>query len=286
MKQNHIAILLWIGFFFVSESIFPAEIQFPSGDTFLVEVIEETPVSIKFTYRNIVYLVPRKDLAAYDPQAKGSDVAYRISKFVLVDGSNLQGVIVEENETVFILKSELGFLTIAKEKVAKGPNPAPGVPVIPSRYLSSSSAKFQSRLGASLTGMGSTAGTQALYGIAVYYEPDGIITPWSLKLGFRTEYIMSENTNIFNNFLYWRTFGSLWEWKIFFHLGVGPSFGSYDSEYKKISELNPAIFMEYGSDIYEWESGFIRTSIRNITVLERSGVVFLPGLEVSVGTFL
>lgn len=272
--------------FLYSSAVYSAEIMFPSGDVFLVEVTEESPSHVKFVYKNSVYLVPRHDLASYKPQINGKDVSFRVSKFVLRDGSSLQGVIVEEDEKSYTLRSELGFLSVSKEKIAQGPTPPGGNPDIPGRYLSSNSAKFQSKIGVSLVGMGSNRFSYPLAGFAIYYEPDGIVTPWNLKLGVRTEYATSQSVDLFSNFLYWRTYGSLFEWKTFLNIGMGASFTGYDSRYRNLSGVNPAIFLEYGSDIYELETGFIRASIRNITVIERSGIVFLPGVEISVGTFL
>jgi hypothetical protein len=233
-----------------------------------------------------MYLVPRQDLALYDPKMNGKDVSYRISRFVLKDGSSLQGVIVEENEKSFIIKSELGFLTISRDKVSQGPFPPAGKPEIPARYASSNTVKFQSKIGVSMIGMGSTHFDRGLVGFSFYFEPDGIVTPWNLKLGVRSEYAMSHEVDLFSNFLYIRTYGSLFQLRTFLNFGLGASYASYDSGYRNNSGVNPALFLEYGSDIFEWETGFLRASLRNITVFERTGVVFLPGMEISVGTFL
>jgi hypothetical protein len=272
--------------FFAWGELYPGEILFKNGDAFLVEVTEEFPSHIKFVYKNSVYVVPRQDFVSYDPLVEGKDVSYRISKMVLKDGSSLQGVIVEEDDKVFTMKSELGFLSVSKNKIASGPSPPKGEPELPSKYRSSTNAKFRSKIGLSVMGMGSNRFDGAMIGLGFYYEPDGIVTPWNLKFGIRSEYAASQNVDLFSNFLYLRTYSTLFSYRTFFNIGLGVGYSSYNSPYRNSSGVNPAVFMEYGADLIEWESGFLRASLRNVTVIEREGAVFLPGVEFSVGTYL
>lgn len=97
--------------------LFSAEIVFPSGDAFLVEVVSEDAKVYRVKYKEGLYTIPKSDLDKVDLLKPGRDRSYKYLQFTLKDGSKIKGVLAEENNKEFIIQSELGFVTIDKSRI-------------------------------------------------------------------------------------------------------------------------------------------------------------------------
>ncbi len=103
--------------FATSLPLFSAEIVFPSGDAFLVDVVSEDSRVYKVKYKDTLYTIPKNDLESVDLLKPGKDRSYKYLHFTLKDGSKIRGVLAEESSKEFIIQSELGFMTIEKAKI-------------------------------------------------------------------------------------------------------------------------------------------------------------------------
>jgi hypothetical protein len=65
----------------------------------------------------------------------------------LKDGSKIYGVIAEENNESFTIKTELGFLVIEKSRIAEFPERTKIAPEISSTYLASNVRLPETRIG-------------------------------------------------------------------------------------------------------------------------------------------
>lgn len=174
--------------------IYSFEIVLENGDAFICDLITETDKSYKIFYKDKEYTIPKTEVTSTDSTKKGAHSAFRYAKFTLKDGSKLNGVIAEETNDSYTLKTELGFLVVEKRRIAEFPPKTRTNPEIPSTYLASNVRLPETRIG--FFGSGYVNGkpisdtNPTSGGGGLYVEP--AFLQWKfLRFGFRTEYLQS-----------------------------------------------------------------------------------------------
>ncbi len=104
---------------FLFTSIYPIEVILNNGDIFIADFISENDSSISIKWKNAVYILPKTEVRTIDLKKTGSNKSYRPIEYILLDGSHLKGIFVEQDKDTVTLKSELGFIKIDKTKISK-----------------------------------------------------------------------------------------------------------------------------------------------------------------------
>jgi RHS repeat-associated protein len=133
-------------FIFLSHSIFGLEIVLLDGSGFICDLLNETDKSYKILYKEREYIIPKADTRLVDYNKKGKHSSFRYSTIVLKDGSKIYGVIAEDTINSLTVKTELGFLTFEKSKIAEFPEKTSSVE-ISSAYSASNVKLPETRVG-------------------------------------------------------------------------------------------------------------------------------------------
>jgi hypothetical protein len=109
--------LSFLQIFSVITSIFPAEIILSNGDIFIADIIYEDSQQVKINWKNKVYTLPKKEILKVDATKIGNHKSFRPIDFKLKDGSSVKGIIVQKELNFLVIKSELGFIKVEKNKI-------------------------------------------------------------------------------------------------------------------------------------------------------------------------
>ena len=112
-------ILAFIAGLFFYTPILPVEIILKNGDIFIADFVSENESSTTIKWKNDVYIIPKAEVRTIDLKKAGSNKSYRPIEYILLDGSRMKGIFVEQDKDIITLKSELGFLKIDKTKISK-----------------------------------------------------------------------------------------------------------------------------------------------------------------------
>jgi RHS repeat-associated protein len=133
-------------FIFLSHSIFGLEIVLLDGSGFICDLLNETDKSYKILYKEREYIIPKADTRLVDYNKKGKHSSFKYSTIVMKDGSKIYGVIAEDTINSLTVKTELGFLTFEKSKIAEFPEKTSSVE-ISSAYSASNVKLPETRVG-------------------------------------------------------------------------------------------------------------------------------------------
>ncbi len=276
-------------------NLFPIELQFPNGDVFHGELLFEDERSLTVRYKEKDYKIPKKDLESFDIAKKTSpNTSYKISSFTLKNGSTIKGLIAEEKKDEFIVKSELGFLTLLKSEL-KPPIPSKeNHPDFPEEYRANDKTNNQTRIGLSfiyLPLFDPLAGaTPALNGGSLFVEPAFLKFGNSLQTGFRFEYLESNGPvkeirtqSGYVYLTYSKQFYSNPLLDFYATLGGGSSLLTYNLRSSSYSSTSPSAYIDLGWQGLKFGSSFYRIGWKSLCFFEETKTHCGSGAEISGG---
>ncbi|MDI7175164.1 LA_3334 family protein [Leptospira santarosai] len=274
---------------FCSISIFSAEIVMKDGSAFIGKIQEESDIRVKFQWKDKSYEIPRKDIASIDLSKNGSDTSYHYTSFQLKDGSMIKGIVAEDSEKEIMIKTDLGFIHLDKNKIRSSDAPESLNPILNPKYLNTDDKNWNHKIGFSIQALanGSPLGASnpATFGGAIYLEP-AFFELWKFRPGFRLEYQVSNSNashySFLNQFFYFnRSFriGESLLWDFYTNIGVGSSTVQYSGNSQRFSGTNPATYLEFGWQGLQYKSIVFRTGIRSTCIFESRGQVCNVGIE-------
>ncbi|MDI7217418.1 hypothetical protein QMN07_07770 [Leptospira santarosai] len=274
---------------FCSVPLFSAEIVMKDGSAFIGKIQEESDIRVKFQWKDKSYEIPRKDIASVDPTKNGSDTSYHYTSFQLKDGSTLKGIVAEDKDKELMIKTDLGFIHLDKNKIRSSDAPESLNPILNPKYLNTGDKNWNHKIGFSIQALanGSPLGASnpATFGGAVYLEP-AFFELWKFRPGFRLEYQVSNsnasNYSFLNQFFYFNRsyrFGESLLWDFYSNIGVGSSTIQYSGNSQRLSGTNPAFYFEVGWQGLQIRSVVFRTGIRSTCIFEPNGQVCNVGIE-------
>ncbi|MBK8395589.1 MAG: hypothetical protein IPL26_10140 [Leptospiraceae bacterium] len=269
------------------------EITLDNGDAFICDLITETDKSFKILFKGKEYTIPKTDVVATDSTKKGTHSSFRYSRFVLKDGSKLNGVIAEENAESFTLKTELGFLVVEKSRIAEFPSNTKTPPDLSSTYLSANIRLPETRVGIFGSGFLNTAPISSTNPIStgggIYAEP-AFLNWRSFSFGFRSEYLQSLSGNntitFFNNSVYMhrnRVFLEKPMLDFYVNFGLTASNVSYKKGTESFSGVNPGSYLELGWQGIKFKNMYIRLGLNTFCNFESQGVFCAGGGTLGLG---
>ncbi|EMP04378.1 LA_3334 family protein [Leptospira santarosai] len=275
--------------FFPFLSILATEIVFKDGSAFIGKIQEESDIRIKFLWKERSYEIPRKDIISVDPAKNGSDTSYHYTSFQLKDGSTLKGIVAEDSDKELMIKTDLGFIHLDKNKIRSSDAPESLNPILNPKYLNTGDKNWNHKFGISLQALanGSPLGASnpATFGGAVYLEP-AFFELWRWRPGFRLEYQVSNsnvsNYSFLNQFFYLNRsfrFGESLLWDFYTNIGAGSSTIQYSGNSQRLSGTNPALYFEVGWQGLQVRSIVFRTGLRSTCIFEPNGQVCNVGIE-------
>ncbi|MDI7186799.1 hypothetical protein QMM42_11370 [Leptospira santarosai] len=241
---------------FCSIPLFPAEIVMKDGSAFIGKIQEESDIRVKFQWKDKSYEIPRKDIASIDLSKNGSDTSYHYTSFQLKDGSMIRGIVAEDSEKELMIKTDLGFIHLDKNKIRSSDALEIGNPSLNPKYLNAGEKNWNHKFGFSFSGLANGtplgASNPSTYGAAVYVEP-AFFEVFKFRPGLRLEYQESNSNtshySFLNQFLYFnRSFriGESLLWDFYMNIGVGSSTVQYSGNSQRFSGTNPATYSEFG----------------------------------------
>ncbi|MCG9874344.1 MAG: hypothetical protein MH321_06110 [Leptospiraceae bacterium] len=282
----------------ISTSLNAVELRFKEGNIYFATLMNETEKTIKVSYMNEIYEVPKTDLEFYDVSKKGRNESYKVSKVTLRDGSSIKGIYVEENENEFILKTELGFLNLKKTSINPPFPKKEDSPEFPRKYLFEEVKNPETRIGISTPFHvfipPLSQNTVGLVGVSLFIEP--AFVQWRAWMGgFRMELLQSvpkSSLQIAQSSFY--AIHPFWDSEDkYHHLFYGLSLGLANLQYKvptgsgdTRSGLNPFTTFELMYEYSGWSSLFLRSSLKSNFYLEPKEVIPSLGIEFSAGVRL
>ncbi|EQA55394.1 LA_3334 family protein [Leptospira kmetyi] len=271
-------------------AVYSAEIVLKDGSSFIGKVQEESDIRIRFLWKEKSYEIPRKDIVSIDPTKNGSDTSYHYTSFQLKDGSTLKGIVAEESEKELMIKTDLGFIHLDKNKIRSSDAPETLSPILNPKYLNTGDKNWNHKIGVSFQALSNGAplgaSNPATYGGAFYIEP-AFFELWKFRPGLRLEYQVSNsnssNYTFLNQFFYLnRSFriGDSLIWDFYSNIGIGSSTIQHSGNSQRFSGTNPALYFEFGWQGLQIKSVVFRTGIRSTCFFESNGQVCNAGIEI------
>ncbi|TGL64639.1 LA_3334 family protein [Leptospira sarikeiensis] len=291
MPKTTVVSIFWI--LLLPIPLLSFEILLKNGDAFISEVITEEPSHIIVQWKEKKYKIPRSEIQRLDPRKKGADSSYRYSEWKLTDGTVLKGILIEKKENKLVLKTELGFAEIEKNKILSQnfEETFSEPPQIPEQYLFISGSSSNWRIG--IYGIGSYSWGAWSHSFPITYGGGGFVEKdTDSKLwfyGFSSE--LSGGKGNHGNISLWsqsfylgRNYGN--SSSPYWILGAGASSITRTYEDEKTSALTPDLILEFG---WSWKTNTrseIRLGVRSQCSLDgesslcRSGVKFSWGFAI------
>ncbi|MCE9501515.1 MAG: hypothetical protein K8R21_13595 [Leptospira sp.] len=282
---------IWVLFlFFTFSPIFSMELVLKSGKSFICEVITEDEKKIKVLYKDKTYVVPRSDIQNIDYKKRGPHSSRFYTEFKMKDGSNIHGVIAEEDKTSFTLQTDIGFLTVEKSKIAKFDTDLEKKPEFPNEFAENTNLP-ETRIGFGgsvfANGQPVVKTNPISAGGFLYIEPAFLNFRSNWQFGFRSDYVVASGVgrfDFFNNFLYLQyNYKKSDLLNFYLNVGGGGSFVRYKSGTDNYSGMNPAAYLELGWQGLQWDRVYIRTGLRFVYINEQGLNYGMGGLEISFG---
>ena len=277
--------------------LFAIELQFPNGDVFHAELLLDDERLLTVRYRGNDYKIPKKDLESFDIGKKTSlNTSYKISSFTLKNGSVIKGLIAEEKKEEFVVKSELGFLTISKSEI-KPPFPSKELhPEFPEEYRANDKANNQTKLGISFLYLPLfqplANATPPLNGVSFFVEPAFLKIGNSMQTGFRFEYLESNGPvkeirtqSGYAYLTYFKMFNQNPLLDFYGTFGAGSSLLTFHSSQNRTnySGISPSAYVELGWQGLKISSSFYRIGWKSLCFFEEQKTQCGSGLEISGG---
>jgi hypothetical protein len=282
----------------ISTSLQAVEIRFKDGDIYFATLVAETEKTIKVSFFNQIYEVPKTDLEFFDVSKKGKEESYKVVKVILKDGSSIKGIYVEKNEIEYILKTELGFLNLKKTSINPPFPKKEDSPEFPRKYLFEEVKNPETRIGISTPIQAFipalSNNTTGLIGVSVFIEP--AFVQWSSWMGgFRMELLQSlpkTSLQIAQSSIY--AIHPFWDSEDkYHHLFYGLSLGVANLQYRvptgsgdTRSGLNFFTTFELIYEYSKWTNVFIRSSLKSSFYIEPKEIIPALGIEFSAGVRL
>jgi len=270
-------------------SLLSIEILLKTGEVFICDLLSEDGKSYKVNWKGGEYIFPKVDVQSADYNKKGSHISYRYSTFIMRDGSQIKGVIADQDKDSFTLKTDVGFFTVEKVKIAKIENDSKEEVKPPTIYSIGNEKIAETKIGISgsfFSNSGSVPNSTTSGG-GWFVEPAffGFRRNW--QFGYKGEYLVSKGKtdyDFFNNFIYLQ-YNLIFSRSLSFYgnIGAGTSYVRSIKGENTIAGIDPAGYVEIGYQGLRFDKLFFRIGIRYIHIFETSSSAGMGGGEISVG---
>lgn len=240
----------------LSSPILAADLLLSNGDGFILDVISEDERAITVSWKNRVYVIPRSEILKVDASRKGPHTSYRTSHFILKDSTSIRGVLAEEKETSYTVKTDLGYLDIDKSRIKNSKIPQEQDAKLPLEFLSEKMTQPETKWGGSIStygGIGSIANSAPLWlSGSMFIEPAYFRLGERNQLGIRVDALGSSGgTNTRYSILMpeiylFRGFGFSEERNFYLSIGFGPAAVQSKSGGETQSGIVPGAHLEIG----------------------------------------
>ncbi|PJZ45842.1 LA_3334 family protein [Leptospira brenneri] len=282
--------------FLLSLDLNSVQIQFSNGNVYHATFISDDSHHLFVKYRGKDYKIPKKEIENFDISNNSNiDSSYSLSTFRLRNGSRIRGLIAEEKKDEFIVKTELGFLTILKSEILP-PTPSKSEnPDFPEEYLSFDKENNQTTVGLSLFLLPTYSPLSKyhplLEGTSIFVEPAFLKWNSNWQVGFKMEHFRSNGNgesfsiqtgNIYG--LYSRKFNNneLLNFYSSLSLGIGQvNYRTNDGDV--FGGRNSSFGFDIGWQGLKFSNSLIRIGLKNQCFIETKDLFCGSGLEIQGG---
>lgn len=280
----------------LSSQVFAADLLLSNGDGFILDLISEDERSVTVSWKNRVYVIPRSEILKVDAGRKGPHTSYRTSHFILKDSTSIRGVLAEEKESSYTVKTDLGYLDIDKSRIKNSKIPQDQDAKLPLEFLSEKMTQPETKWGGSLSaygGIGSIANSAPLWlSGSLFIEPAYFRLGEKNQLGIRVDALGSSggtNTKysvLMPEIYLFRGFGFSEERNFYLSIGIGPAAVQSKSGGETQSGIVPGAHLEIGYQGFRWETSFLRIGGKVLCFADATSPFCTAGLEFSFGARL
>ncbi|EPG64561.1 hypothetical protein LEP1GSC061_3608 [Leptospira wolffii serovar Khorat str. Khorat-H2] len=289
--------ILFVGILFcLSSPIFAADLLLSNGDGFILDLISEDERTVTVSWKNRVYVIPRSEVLKLDASRKGPHSSYRTSHFILKDSTSIRGVLAEEKESSYTVKTDLGYLDIDKSRIKSTKIPQDQDAKLPLEFLSEKMAQPETKWGGSLStyaGIGSISDSAPLWlSGSLFIEPAYFKLGERNQLGVRVDALGSTGGSnarysvLMPEIYLFRGFGFSEERDFYLSFGIGPAAVQSKSGGETRSGVVPGAHLEIGYQGWRWETSFLRVGGKVLCFADASSPFCTAGLEFSFGARL
>ncbi|WP_243397174.1 LA_3334 family protein [Leptospira kmetyi] len=268
------------------------EIVFKNGEAYVASEIADSESKIKVQWKGDEYEIPKSDLSSIDKNKRGADFSYRYTSLNLHGGSVLVGVVVEEQEDVFVIKTNLGFMNVEKSKLKEPITLNSESPKIHKKYLTHQGRVWNNRFGLSGSIFANTnpiaSSNPISSGGSFFIEPSALDFS-GFRISYRADYYQSISANsnfqFFNQFVYVNKSKQFFENPIlnfYFNFGIGASMTSFSGNGERRNGISPATLISLGWQGISIGSFQGRVGFNSFCNFERDGSFCAVGLEIGV----
>ncbi len=287
---SHNALFLFVFFAFIP-SLFSFEVVLKSGEVIICDLQNQDEARIRIKYKDDFYLIPKSAIHSMDEKKSGQHVAYRYRTFTLKDGSNIRGIVAEEDSASYTLRTDLGFLTVEKSKISKMEKPDNKDVSLPYQYKDESSLA-RTKIGLSMSGMANGQPLSEINPVTLgggwFIEPSLFKINARWLVGYKGEYLNSQGKkrfDFFNNYMYiqynYKRSNLL---NFYGNLGIGASYVRYfGNDNRSIAGTDPSVYFEFGWQGLQFDRLFFRFGIKSTYVHEAGNGLGMVGAEFSLG---
>ncbi|MGJ4787069.1 LA_3334 family protein [Leptospira koniambonensis] len=261
-----------------------------------MDLISEDERAVTVSWKNRVYVIPRSEILKLDASRKGPHSSYRTSHFILKDSTSIRGVLAEEKEGSYTVKTDLGYLDIDKSRIKNTKIPQDQDAKLPLEFLSEKLSQPETKWGGSLSaygGIGSIANSAPLWlSGSLFIEPAYFKLGERNQLGIRVDALGSSggtNTRysvLMPEIYLFRGFGFSEERNFYLSFGIGPAAVQTKSGGETQAGVVPGAHLEIGYQGWRWETSFLRVGGKVLCFADASSPFCTAGLEFSFGARL
>lgn len=280
----------------LSSPLLAADLLLSNGDGFILDVVSEDERAITVSWKNRIYVIPRSEILKVDASRKGPHTSYRTSHFLLKDSTSIRGVLAEEKETSYTVKTDLGYLDIDKSRIKNSKIPQDQDAKLPLEFLSEKLTQPETKWGGSLStygGIGSIANSAPLWlSGSMFIEPAYFRLGERNQLGIRVDALGSSggtNTRysvLMPEIYLFRGFGFSEERNFYLSIGLGPAAVQSKSGGETQSGIVPGAHLEIGYQGWRWDTSFLRIGGKVLCFADATSPFCTAGLEFSFGARL
>lgn len=291
-SRKYITIFL----FLISLNLNSVQIQFTNGTVYHATFISNDSRHLFVKYRGKDYKIPKKDIDNFDISNNSNiDSSYSLSTFKLKNGSRIRGLIAEERKDEYIVKTELGFLTILKSEILPPLPSKSDTPDFPEEYLTFDKENNQTTVGGSLfllpTYNPLSKHHPFLEGMSIFVEPAFLKFNSNWQTGFKMEYLRSNGNgesltiqtgNVYGLYSKKFNYNDLLNFYSTFNIGIGQvSYRTNDGD--TFGGRNSSFGFDVGWQGLKLSNSIIRIGIKNQCFVETKELFCGSGIELQGG---
>lgn len=263
--------------FLLTLSIHSLELTLTNDEIYVCDFVQDNGDTVKVRWKQNLYEIPRSSVAGMNMDIGGPHTSYRRSSVRMKDGSVIRGILVEDKKTDIVIKTDLGYMTLSKDRMESPGDLNFRKPELETAPEKGSVTRADSRIG--IFGSGYASSHPLVGGVGgggFILEPAFAKWKENIRFGLMGEYDSSTNArySFGSGIVYFQYRLAFSERKDFYlNLGGGASYVQYHRTGTSIEGLNPAGYIALGWQGLKWRDLIFRVGVKALGTADHSSAV-------------